>query len=314
MKRIFYIFNLQAGKGALSTKIGQLLDLMTREGFEVTVHPTQAAFDAAHAAAEAADTGRYDYIFCSGGDGTLNEVMCGMHHAANKLPIGYIPCGSTNDFARSIGIPKGILKAAESVLKGIPRSFDMGMAGERSFNYIAAFGAFTDVTYETSQTAKNVLGPAAYILNSLTKLSNLRSFPMRITCDGRIYEDQFIFGMVTNAASVGGVLNIKDFRFDDGMFEVTLIRQPESAADLQRTIRFLADIHQMDEIDEDKNIHCFRASDITIELLEETDVPWTVDGEYMQNCDRLHIRNHRKAVTLLVPEQCVEHFFSETTA
>lgn len=311
MKRIFYIFNLQAGKGALSPKIGQLLDLMTREGYEVTVHPTQAAFDAAHAAAEAADTGRYDYIFCSGGDGTLNEVMCGMHHAHHKVPIGYIPCGSTNDFARSIGIPKGIMKAAESILKGTPKLFDIGMAGERSFNYIAAFGAFTDVTYETSQTAKNVLGPAAYILNSLTKLSNLRGFPMRITCDGRIYEDEFVYGMITNAASVGGVLNIKDFRFDDGQFEVTLIRQPETAADLQKTIRFLADIHQMDEIDEDENIHCFRASDITIELLEDTHVPWTVDGEYMQNSDTLHIRNHRKAVSLLVPDGCEARFFAD---
>ncbi len=308
MKRIYYIFNLQAGKGALSAKIGEVLDLMAKNGYEVTVHPTQAVFDAAHAAAAAAETGRYDYVFCSGGDGTLNEVMCGMHHAKNKVPIGYIPCGSTNDFARSIGIPKGIIKAAEAVLAGAPRSFDIGMVNDRSFNYIAAFGAFTDVTYETSQSAKNMLGPAAYILNSLTKLTNLRGFPMRITCDGQVFEDEFVYGMITNTASVGGVLNIKDFHFDDGVFEITLIKRPVTLMDLQKTLWFLRDIHQ---IPEEENVYCLRASKIKVELLEDTDVPWTVDGEYMQNASTFCIENHPSAVSLLVPSDCEMAYFQQ---
>lgn len=308
MKRIYYIFNLQAGKGALSSKVGQVLDMMAKDGYEVTVHPTQAVFDAAHAAAEAAESGRYDYVFCSGGDGTLNEVMCGMHHAKHKVPIGYIPCGSTNDFARSIGIPKSILKAARAVLDGTPRSFDIGMVNDRSFNYIAAFGAFTDVTYETSQSVKNVLGPAAYIFNSLTKLTNIRAFPMRITCDGQVFEDDFVYGMITNTASVGGVLNIKDFHFDDGEFEITLIKRPTTPVDLQRTLMFLSDIRQ---IPEDENICCLRASKVTIELLEDTDVPWTVDGEYMQNASMLRIENHREAVSLLVPQECDTAYFCD---
>ncbi len=298
MKRIYYICNLQAGKATISYKLGAIVDMMTKAGYEVTVHPTQSAFDAVLCTTAAADTGMYDYIFCSGGDGTLNEVMCGMMQAKCKVPIGYIPSGSTNDFARSIGIPRGILKAAEAALHGVPRSVDIGMVNERSFNYIAAFGAFTNVTYETSQSVKNVFGPAAYMFNSLKNFTNIREFPMRITCDGQVYEDAFAFGMITNTASVGGFLNIKDFRFDDGLFEITLLRRPETPIEISKTIKFLTDIR---EISDEAKIISLRASEITIELLEDTDVPWTLDGEYMENASKIHIINHKKAVSLLVP-------------
>lgn len=311
MKRIYYLCNLQAGKATLSYKIGAVLDLMTKKGFEVTVHPTQASFDAVLCTTAAANTGQYDYIFCSGGDGTLNEVMCGMMQAEHKIPIGYIPTGSTNDFARSIGIPRGIMKAAEATLNGIPRNLDIGMVNDRSFNYIAAFGAFTDVTYETSQHVKNVFGPAAYIFNSLKKFTNIREFPMRITCDGQVYEDAFAFGMITNTASVGGFLNIKDFSFDDGLFEITLLRRPETPIEISKTIKFLKDIR---EITDEAKIISLRASEITIELLENADVPWTIDGEYMENASKIHIVNHKQAVSLLVPHNYEGGAFREAPA
>ncbi len=308
MKRIYYVCNMQAGKATLSTKIGAIIDMMTKAGFEVTVHPTQASFDAVLATIAAADSREYDYIFCSGGDGTLNEVMCGMMQAKHKVPIGYIPCGSTNDFARSIGIPRGILKAAQASLEGVPREFDIGMVNDRSFNYIAAFGAFTDVTYETSQHVKNVFGSAAYLFNSLTKFSNIRSFPMRITCDGAVYEDAFAFGMITNTASVGGFLNIRDFCYDDGLFEVALLKRPQNAIEIQKTLSFLKDIR---DVPDDAGSIYLRASDITIELLEDTDVPWTLDGEYMENASKIHIVNHKRAVSLLVPQKFADASFKQ---
>ncbi len=308
MKRIYYVCNLQAGKATLSNKIGAIVDMMTKAGFEVTVHPTQASFDAVLNTIAAADSCVYDYIFCSGGDGTLNEVMCGMMQAKHKVPIGYIPSGSTNDFARSIGIPRGILKAAAASLDGVPRYFDIGMVNDRSFNYIAAFGAFTDVTYETSQSVKNMFGPVAYIFNSLTKISNIRAFPMRITCDGEVYEDEFVFGMITNTSSVGGILNISDFCFDDGLFEITLLKRPENPMELQKTLFFLKDIH---EISDEAKIISLRASEVTIELLQDTDVPWTVDGEYMENTSKFHIVNHKQAVSLLVPRSYAGTCFSK---
>lgn len=300
MKHIYFICNLQAGKTELTPYLGLVIDMMTKAGYEVTVRPTQAPLDAASAATEAADSGRFDYIFCAGGDGTLNEVMDGLMKASRKVPLGYIPCGSVNDFARSIGIPFDIPKAVGAVLNGTPRYFDMGTANGRSFNYIAAFGAFTDVTYDTPQAVKNVFGQAAYIFNALTKIPNIRPIPYRIICDGQAYTDDFIYGMITNTASVGGLLDISDFQFDDGLFEITLIKRPENPIELHDTIRFLRDIH---EIGEEDRVICLKASDIVVEQLDESDVPWTVDGEYLKHASELHIVNHKRAVALLVPRE-----------
>ena len=129
---------------------------------------------------------------------------------------------------------------------------------------------------------------------------------MRITCNGQVFEDSFIYGMITNSASVGGVLDISDFLFDDGEFEITLIKQPDSALDLHKTVRFLRDIH---EISGDEKLIFLKASDITVELLDDSDVPWTVDGEYMQNASKLHIVNHKRAVSMLVPRDAGSNCF-----
>lgn len=308
MKHIYFICNLQAGKAEMRANLAYVLDRMTKAGYEVTVRPTQAPLDAADQAAAAADSGKYDYIFCSGGDGTLNETMTGLMRAEKRVPLGYIPCGSVNDFARSIGIPRDIPKAVDEVLDGIPRFFDTGTVNDRSFNYIAAFGAFTDVTYDTPQAVKNVFGQAAYIFNAVRKITNIRSFPMRITCNGEVIEDSFVFGMITNSASVGGVLDIKDFLFDDGEFEITLIKQPDTPLELRDTLFFLRDIH---EISDNEKIICLRSSDVTIETLNNADVPWTVDGEYMKNASRLHIVNHKRAIPLLVPRSYEGNCFQQ---
>ncbi len=308
MKHVYYIVNLKAGKAALHYKLGTILDMMTKAGMEVTMHPTQAPQDAAISAAAAAETGRYDYIFCSGGDGTLNEVLSGMMQAKHRMPIGYIPCGSQNDFARSIGIPKDLLKAAEAVINGVPRSFDIGTVNGRSFNYITAFGAFTDVTYDTPQSVKNVFGSFAYVMNSLTKITNIQSYPMRITCDGQVLEDEFVYGMVTNSASVGGLLNINDFYFDDGLFEITLVKRPENPIELQRALSFLRDIRQLSS---DAKMFCLRASEIRIELMTDMKVPWTVDGEYLENQTEFKVINHKRALSLLVPAAAESGCFME---
>ena len=308
MKRVYFIVNLQAGRAEMGANLAEVLNRMTRAGMEVTVHPTQAPLDATYMAARASESGDYDAIWCSGGDGTLNEVMTGLMRAKHRIPLGYIPCGSVNDYARSIGIPRDIIKATELVLDGVPRKVDTGTINDRCFNYIAAFGAFADVTYETPQNVKNVIGPLAYVMSAATKLMDLRTFRMNVCCDGQTFEDDYIYGMVTNSASVGGVLDISDFHFDDGMFEITLIKQPDSALELRDTLRFLRDIH---EIGEQEKVICLRASEITIQLRESANVPWTVDGEYMRNATNVHIVNHKQAVELLVPKSADLKCFTE---
>ncbi|MBR4319977.1 MAG: diacylglycerol kinase family lipid kinase [Oscillospiraceae bacterium] len=309
MKRIYYICNFQAGKAELSEHLGEIIDKMTKAGYEVTIHPTQAVQDATLAAEKAVNSGLYDYLFCSGGDGTLHEVMEGILKTEASIPVGYIPCGSVNDFARSMDISKDMLKACEDVLDGLPRKIDIGTVNERGFSYIAAFGAFTDIAYATPQNIKNMLGPAAYMLNAVTSLPNIRPYPMRITCDGEVIEDEFIFGMITNSASVGSVLDLNDFCFDDGSFEVTLIKKLAKPTDFKKVWTFLKDIH---EVPESEQVYCVRASEIKVELLEETDVPWTIDGEYLPNASEFHIINHKQAVTFLVPRTCPTHRFQET--
>ena len=299
MKKIYFIVNLQAGKAELGTYLSDILNMITRAGYEVTIHPTQAPLDATYMAARAADSGEYDAIWCSGGDGTLNEVITGLMRSSNRIPLGYIPSGSVNDYARSIGIPRDMLKATELILNGVPRLIDSGTINDRCFNYIAAFGAFTDVTYDTSQDVKNVIGSLAYVLNAATKLSELRPFRMHVNCDGQEFEDDYIFGMITNSASVGGMLDISDFQFDDGMFEITLIKPPENVLDFHNTLLFLKDIH---EVGEQQDVVCLRASDITIQLRESVNVPWTVDGEYMPNAANVHIVNRKRSLSMIVPK------------
>ena len=202
MKKMLFIYNPNAGTGKLKPKLADVLDIFTKSGYEVTVYPTQKRYDAAEKIQESGS--QYDLIVCSGGDGTLDEAVTGMQLCNCKVPLGYIPAGTTNDFATSLGIPKDILEAAETAVNGTVFPCDVGMFGEDYFAYIAAFGLFTDVSYATDQNVKNVLGHMAYILEGAKRVFNIPSYKIKITHDGEVIEDEFIFGMVTNSRSVGG--------------------------------------------------------------------------------------------------------------
>lgn len=293
MKRVYFIANLHSGKAMIASKLAEIIDIFTKARFEVTIRPTQEKMDAT-AAAKYACSQDFDLIVCSGGDGTLNEVIHGVMKSEKKLPIGYIPAGSTNDFARGIGIPKDMVEAVEGIVNGKLICCDIGSFNDKYFTYIAAFGAFTEVTYETSQQVKNYLGHAAYLLNALTCIKNIRSYHMKISTDTEVIEDDFIFGMVTNSSSVAGILSLDDFQFDDGVYEVVLIKSPKNPLDLQRIIQSLLNI----EIDIDTAyIKSFRTSSISFECDEE--LQWTVDGEFGGKADRACIKNNKQAITFV---------------
>ncbi len=293
MKRLYFIFNLQSGKAAIASRLANVIDMFTKADFEVTARPTQERLDACAAAKYACQQG-FDLIVCSGGDGTLNEVIQGVMKSDEKLPIGYLPAGSTNDFARGVGIPKNITDAVQWIIDGQPFSCDIGSFNDKYFTYIAAFGAFTEVTYETPQNVKNYLGHAAYILNGLTKLNSIRSYHMKITADNEVMEDDYIFGMITNSSSVAGLLSLNNFLLDDGMYEVTLIKTPNNPIDLQKIIHSLLNI----DIDIDTAyIKSFRASSIYFECSEETQ--WTIDGEFGGSLKNVTIKNNKQAIKLI---------------
>lgn len=292
-KRLLFIYNPKAGKAQIRTKLADILDVFARNGYELTVCPTQKRDDARRIVAER--SGDYELVVCSGGDGTLDETVTGMMQSGFRTPVGYIPAGSTNDFGGSLALPKNMVKAAETIVTGRNFPCDMGSFNEDIFVYIAAFGLFTDVSYETGQDMKNVLGHMAYILEGMKRLPSIRSYPMRVSYEDKIVVDDFVFGMVTNSVSVGGFKNItgKNVKLDDGVFEVTLIKKPKNPVELNNIMLSLLNR----DIDT-KSMYCFRTAELEMESVEP--VAWTLDGENGGSHRSIRIKNIHKAIEIRV--------------
>lgn len=305
MKKLLFVYNPNAGKGLLKPKLSDILDIFVKANYELTVYPTQCKHDAYRKIVDLQDG--YDMIVCSGGDGTLDEVVTGMMRRTERIPIGYIPTGTTNDFASSLYIPKDILKAAAVAVNGMSFSCDVGKFNDDIFVYIAAFGLFTDVSYQTKQNVKNVLGHLAYVLEGVKRLHNIPSYFVKVTYEENSIEEEFIFGMVTNSRSVGGFRNIigKHVVFDDGEFEVTLIKTPKSVKELQEIIAAIL-IEQIDT----NYMYTLKASHVTFESLEE--IPWTLDGEFGGRHDRVEIENKKQALEIMVDKECAASLMQQS--
>lgn len=292
-KKLLFIYNPRAGKAQIKGKLAEILDVFAKAGYEMTVAPTQKRDDARRIVA--ARSPEYDLVVCSGGDGTLDETVTGMMQSFFRTPFGYIPAGSTNDFGSSLGLPKNMVKAAEIIVQGKNFSCDVGSFNEDIFVYIAAFGLFTNVSYETKQDMKNLLGYMAYLLEGMKSLSSIHSFPLQISWEGKTIKDDFIFGMVTNSVSVGGFKNItgKNVKLDDGVFEVTLIKTPRNPIEFNNIIRSLLNR----DIDTN-SMYCFRTAELTFTSQEP--VAWTLDGEYGGSHKAVTIRNVHQGIDIRV--------------
>ena len=304
MKRLLFIYNPHAGKELLKPKLSDIIDIFVKAGYEVVAYPTQSYRDAYRKVSEY-DSDEYDLVVCSGGDGTIDEVVTGMMQRDKRDPIGYIPTGTTNDFANSLHIPKGLLRAADNAVNGTLFPCDVGKFNDDIFVYIAAFGLFTDVSYQTKQEMKNVLGHLAYVLEGTKRLFNVPSYRIKVTHDGETLEDEFIFGMVTNSRSVGGFRNMigKQVVFDDGLFEVTLIKTPKNPLALQEIVASLL-IEQVDT----KHMYSLKTGRITFESLEE--IPWTLDGEFGGAHDEVTVENLNRQLRIMVPEEHIRELMS----
>ena len=295
-RKMLFIYNPRAGKAQIRSNLLDMIDVFTRAGYEVTAYPTQARGDGIKAVVEKTP-GFYDMVACSGGDGTLDEVVTGMMRCEEKLPVGYIPAGSTNDFAGSLHIPKNMAKAARIIVEGRDFACDIGRFNHDFFVYIAAFGIFTDVSYETRQDVKNVLGHMAYILEGMKRISGIQSYSMRVECNSQVIEGDFIFGMITNSTSVGGFKRItgKYVQLDDGEFEVTLIKRPSNPMELNTIMAALLSQNINTDL-----MYCFKASSLRFESGEE--VAWTLDGEFGGRHSEVEIENLRQAMSIRVPD------------
>lgn len=292
-KKMLFIFNPRSGKGSIKYRLMDILDIFVKGGYEVTVHPTQAYMDGLKVTKRrAAD---YDIVVTSGGDGTLDEIVTGMMEGGHTQPIGYIPAGSTNDFANTMHISKNMLQAAMDIVEGQPHAFDVGKFNDDYFVYIAAFGLFTDVSYETNQDMKNILGHAAYILEGTQRLFNIKSYNLHVTCDDIEFSGEYIFGMVSNATSVAGFRKLTgpDVMLDDGVFEVMFIRRPKNILELNEIIASLLGGNDT------KMIEAFKTTSLSIQCEEE--LSWTLDGEFGGEHKNVEIKNLKHAVEIMLP-------------
>lgn len=272
MKNLLFIYNPKSGKMMINQYMDNLMDYFSQNGYFTTVYATQSAGDARLKVEEYGKN--FEEIIVSGGDGTLDEVVSGALKANIEPIIGYIPTGSTNDFAKSLNIPNDIELAKNIALKGKVKNLDVGKLEGKFFTYVAAFGSLAEVSYETDQTMKNIFGRSAYIFEGMRSISNLKSYRAKITIDGEVIEDDFIHGMVTNSVSVGGFTKIigENVGLDDGIFEIMLVKDSKRIIDLNQIMAGLTN-HKDNEFVSFKNGRSFKFE--TDEMLS-----WTLDGEY----------------------------------
>ncbi len=292
MNKMLFVFNPRSGKGQIGHHLLQITDIFTKAGYEVTVHPTQAQLDAYRYIMKREKD--FDVIVCSGGDGTLNEAIRAFMELGCKKNLGYIPAGTMNDFASTLGIPKDMPKAAQTIVESLPVAVDIGSFGDEYFTYVAAFGVFTSVSYGTDQQLKNSFGVLAYVIGALKAQQEInQTYHLKVKYDDVVIEDDFIFGMIANSMSVGGIKGLAgtDVWLDDGIFEGLLIRRPKTFIELQQIINSLLR-HDFSS----PYIYYFKSNHFEFESQEE--VAWTIDGEFGGNHKNVTIDNRHCAVNV----------------
>ena len=292
MKKLLFIVNPRAGKTKSTAPLFDAVAAFSRAGYLVRVFVTEAGGQARDIAAKWG--GQYDLVVCAGGDGTLNETISGLMQLEQRPPLGYLPNGSTNDFAASLHLHTTVETAARAVAGGVPYSLDIGRHNDRYFAYVASFGAFTRSSYSASQAAKNALGHFAYILEGLGDLDSLRPYRCAIDADGEHFEGDFIFGAVCNSTSLGGLVKLdpKHVSMDDGTLELLLLRMPKTALDLQNLIT------AMTRMQYDYPGVIFRHVKNVV-LTTNENISWSLDGEYAASAPRVEIQCLPGAIELV---------------
>ena len=293
MKKLLFIMNPLAGMKKANRYLAEIIAIFNRAGYDVLTYMTAAPGDCITAVEQKA--AGMDLIVCVGGDGTFNETVSGLLRTGLDIPVGYIPAGSTNDFAASLKLPTNVLEAAQLIAEGEPVAYDVGRFDNRYFTYVASFGAFTRVSYATPQSVKNALGHTAYLLGGLQEISQIRPFHVRFDLDdGQVIEDDFIFGAISNSTSVGGILTLdpKQVDMQDGKFELFLVRTPKDVLELSECAKALTEQKYNCKV-----ITFCSASRITVTA--PPDMNWTLDGEMEPGHDTVSVENLHHSIRLM---------------
>ena len=292
MKKVLLVMNPYAGMRKGKRYLADVVELFNRADYLVLTHMTAGQGDCARVVERMAKD--VDLVVCAGGDGTFNEAVTGLMRSGCEVPIGYLPCGSTNDFAASLNISTNVVQAAKDILDGVPTAVDVGRFGERYFTYVASFGAFTKASYATSQNVKNALGHMAYLLEGIQELSQIRRTHVRLELEDRVIEDDFLFGAVSNSTSVGGILTLSPKLVDlqDGKFELLLVRAPRDAIEVAECIRALRT----------QKYNCAMITFLSTDRLTvkaDPQMVWTLDGERADGAEQIQVKNIHRAIRLM---------------
>ena len=274
-QRVLLMVNPMAGRQKIRNELLYVVDTLTKAGYETIIYTTQGK-DATRDLLAEKDS-QFDRVICCGGDGTFNEILSATMHW-NKRPIlGYIPAGTTNDFAAGLKLPSDIREAAVNIVRGTPHTVDAGLFNTSYFSYVASFGAFTETSYSTPQNFKNALGHLAYILEGIKEIPAFTPYTVCVEADGQIYKDSYIFGAVSNARSVGGILKISDSLVDlnDGVFEVMMIKMQKTLMDLSAIVTSLTSLNPLKY---DPSMFLFLQTK-ELKITFEQEMVWSLDGE-----------------------------------
>ena len=292
MKKMLFVMNPFSGQKKANKVLPEIISLFNRADYEVMVHMTAGSGDATDVVAQRAKD--MDVVVCCGGDGTFNETVSGLLKSGVNIPVGYIPAGSTNDFAASLKLSGNPVQAAEDIVNGTPVAYDIGRFGQRYFSYVASFGAFTKASYSTPQSIKNALGHTAYVLEGIQELSQIRKERVRMEMDGKVVEDDFLFGAISNSTSLGGVLTLdaKHVDMGDGLFEILLIRAPRNLLEISECLQAL----------QNQTYNCGMitfCSTQSVKIYADPNMPWTLDGEREDGHEEVTAENLHHAIRLI---------------
>ncbi|MCD7825911.1 MAG: YegS/Rv2252/BmrU family lipid kinase [Clostridiaceae bacterium] len=299
MKKMLFVYNPMAGKEQIKNKLSDIVQVFCKADFDVTIFATQGAGDATRIVLERGE--EFDFVVCSGGDGTMNEMASGLVQLEKKPVCGYIPAGTVNDFASSLCIPKIMKKAAKLITEGTVFCCDLGQFNDRYFTYVSGFGAFTEVSYQTPQEWKKLLGKTAYFIEALKHITMIKEHHMKVEYNDQVIEDDFILGLVSNSVSVAGykAYSKMDLMMDDGLFEVLFIKSIRNPLELQATLNALLS----KKFDGDRMLW-FRSD--RIKITSDDEVQWTLDGEDGGVCKQVTMINHQYALPIVCDKKIMK--------
>ena len=295
-QNVLLIINPVAGRKKAKRVSRKIIKALPESKYKITFFSTTRKGEAIQLVKE--HVAEAHKIICCGGDGTLNEIFTGLTLAGSHIPVGYIPTGTTNDLARSLGLPVRTRKAIDTAIHGQIRKHDVGAFNkEQCFSYVASFGAFTKVAYSTPQWLKNLMGHAAYLFHGLLSIGDIHPHGVTVVADGKEIAGEFIFGSVSNSRVIAGLVKLpkSGISFVDGEFEVMLIKKPKDRKALQSIVHGI--LHQKYD---DRYVHFFKAKELSLAFEKST--AWTIDGEYAGTHDTVRIKNLHQMAQVVVSD------------